>query len=146
MSILMLMMISLIKWYSCPELLNKFKMENPSLFTEESDCEAQQPSTMALIQSGLWDPIKLGGNLKILTNFLHSDRVRAELHTLQNSGGLGTIKAYNRPTSTTSILVNWFHRNNEHNIMESYLSVLPEKSLSAGPILLHQAVLMLLRV
>jgi hypothetical protein len=133
--------MSLIEYYSCLELLNKFRIENPSLFTEDTDnSETQQPITIALTRSGIWDPTKLGGNLKILSNFLHSHRIRAELHTLKNSGGLGTIKAYNKPTSTTSILADWFRRNNEHNIMDSYLSVLPEKSLSAEPILLHQAV------
>jgi len=135
------MMISLIRWYSCLELLDEFKRENPSLFTEEvDDSGTQRPITIALSRSGLWDPTKLGGNLKILTNFLHSNRIRGELHTLQDSCGLGTIKAYNKPASTASILADWFRRNNEHNIMDSYLSVLPEKSLSAGPILLYQAV------
>ena len=101
---------------------------------QDNSCVAHRPVI------GARAPTSLGGNLNTLSDFLNSDNIRTELLVLRSSSGLGTLKAYWKPSSTDSMLSNWFMRNNKNNILANYLSVLPNNSLSTGPILLHQAI------
>ena len=113
---------------------------DPSVARDQVDVSTETLSVSKIQQARIWEPGKLGGNLTKLQDLLNYKRIQAELALLEYTQTAMPTKTDNKSPSISSLIGDWLERNQQHNILSNYISLLPNGSSSAGGIHLYHVI------